>query len=128
MRGQHLRAFNSFTSPQFNLTQRGGRRFYFRERGSHRRAMSLRTLYTQTWGVAWRHLLPREEGFSSRGTLPTPMAAGLVTIYQRTGPWTRSSEQSHLVTPQNAGSAHAGRLGDALGTRRVLERRVRQRP
>jgi hypothetical protein len=83
---------------------------------------------TQTLGRGGFILLPRglEVRLVARNTASAPMAAGLVTIYQRTGSLTQIVGQDRIsFTPQNAEfSVTQGRSATLFGTRRVLERRV----
>lgn len=83
---------------------------------------------TQTLGRGGFILLPRglEVRLVARNTASAPMAAGLVTIYQRTGPLAQIVGQDRIsFTPQNAEfSVTQGRSATLFGTRRVLERRV----
>ncbi len=82
----------------------------------------------QTLGRGGFILLPRglEVRLVARNTTSSPMAAGLVTIYQRTGPLAQVVGQDRIsFTPQNAEfSVTQGRSATLFGTRRVLERRV----
>jgi hypothetical protein len=83
---------------------------------------------TQTLGRGGFILLPRglEVRLVARNTTTSPMAAGLVTIYQRTGQLSQIVGQDRIAfTPQNAEfSVTQGRSATLFGTRRVLERRV----
>ena len=83
---------------------------------------------TQTLGRGGFILLPRglEVRLVSKNTASSPMAAGLVTIYQRTGELAQIVGQDRIsFTPQNAEfSVTQGRSATVFGTRRVLERRV----
>ncbi|HEX8652269.1 MAG TPA: hypothetical protein VF708_15615 [Pyrinomonadaceae bacterium] len=82
----------------------------------------------QTLGRGGFILLPRglEVRLVARNTASSPMAAGLVTIYQRTGVLSQIVGQDRITfTPQNAEfSVTQGRSATLFGTRRVLERRV----
>jgi hypothetical protein len=82
----------------------------------------------QTLGRGGFILLPRglEVRLVARNTAGSPMAAGLVTIYQRTGPLAQVVGQDRIsFTPQNAEfSVTQGRSATLFGTRRILERRV----
>jgi hypothetical protein len=82
----------------------------------------------QTLGRGGFILLPRglEVRLVARNTASAPLAAGLVTIYQRTGALTQIVGQDRIsFTPQNAEfSVTQGRSATLFGTRRVLERRV----
>lgn len=83
---------------------------------------------TQTLGRGGFILLPRglEVRLVAKNTASSPMAAGLVTIYQRTGQLAQIVGQDRIsFTPQNAEfSVTQGRSATLFGTRRVLERRV----
>lgn len=83
---------------------------------------------TQTLGRGGFILLPRglEVRLVARNTASSPMAAGLVTIYQRTGQLSQIVGQDRIsFTPQNAEfSVTQGRSATLFGTRRVLERRA----
>lgn len=83
---------------------------------------------TQTLGRGGFILLPRglEVRLVARNTASAPMAAGLVTIYQRTGQLSQIVGQDRIsFTPQNAEfSVTQGRSATLFGTRRVLERRA----
>lgn len=83
---------------------------------------------TQTFGRGGFVLLPRglEVRLVARNTASAPMAAGLVTIYQRTLGLAQIVGQDRVAfTPQNAEfSVSQGRSATLFGTRRVLERRV----
>lgn len=83
---------------------------------------------TQTLGRGGFILLPRglEVRLVSKNSASSPMAAGLVTIYQRTGELAQIVGQDRIsFTPQNAEfSVTQGRSATLFGTRRVLERRV----
>ena len=83
---------------------------------------------TQTLGRGGFILLPRglEVRLVAKNTASSPMAAGLVTIYQRTGELAQIVGQDRIsFTPQNAEfSVTQGRSATVFGTRRVLERRV----
>jgi hypothetical protein len=83
---------------------------------------------TQTLGRGGFILLPRglEVRLVAKNTASSPMAAGLVTIYQRTGALAQIVGQDRIsFTPQNAEfSVTQGRSATLFGTRRVLERRV----
>ncbi|MBC7910452.1 MAG: hypothetical protein H7Y30_08130 [Pyrinomonadaceae bacterium] len=82
----------------------------------------------QTLGRGGFILLPRglEVRLVAKNTASAPMAAGLVTIYQRTGTLAQIVGQDRIsFTPQNAEfSITQGRSSTVFGTRRVLERRV----
>ncbi len=82
----------------------------------------------QTLGRGGFILLPRglEVRLVAKNTAGAPMAAGLVTIYQRTGPLAQVVGQDRIsFTPQNAEfSVTQGRSATLFGTRRILERRV----
>lgn len=82
----------------------------------------------QTLGRGGFILLPRglEVRLVSRNTASSPMAAGLVTIYQQTGGLAQIVGQDRIsFTPQNAEfSVTQGRSATLFGTRRILERRV----
>jgi len=82
----------------------------------------------QTVGRGGFILLPRglEVRLVARNTAGSPMAAGLVTIYQRTGPLAQVVGQDRIsFTPQTAEfSVTQGRSATLFGTRRILERRV----
>jgi hypothetical protein len=82
----------------------------------------------QTLGRGGFVLLPRglEARLVARNTAGSPMAAGLVTIYQRTDPLAQVVGQDRIsFTPQNAEfSVTQGRSATLFGTRRILERRV----
>jgi hypothetical protein len=73
-------------------------------------------------------LLPRglDVRLVSRNAASSPMAAGLVTIYQRTGALAQIVGQDRIpFTPPNAEfGVTQGRSGTLFGTRRILERRV----
>lgn len=83
---------------------------------------------TQTLGRGGFILLPRglEVRLVARNTAGAPLAAGLVTIYQRTGEVALIVGQDRIpFTPQDAEFAVTqGRSATLFGTRRVLERRV----
>lgn len=83
---------------------------------------------TQTLGRGGFILLPRglEVRLVAKNTASAPMAAGLVTIYQRTAGLAQIVGQDRIsFTPQNAEfSVTQGRSATMFGTRRVLERRV----
>jgi hypothetical protein len=83
---------------------------------------------TQTLGRGGFILLPRglEVRLVAKNTASSPLAAGLVTIYQRTGQLAQIVGQDRIsFTPQNADfSVTQGRSATLFGTRRVLERRV----
>ncbi|MGA9995354.1 MAG: hypothetical protein WBP93_08070 [Pyrinomonadaceae bacterium] len=82
----------------------------------------------QTLGRGGFILLPRglEVRLVAKNTAGSPMVAGLVTIYQRTGALSQIVGQDRIsFTPQNAEFAVTqGRSATLFGTRRVLERRV----
>ena len=82
----------------------------------------------QTLGRGGFILLPRglEVRLVAKNTASSPLAAGLVTIYQRTGGLSQIVGQDRIpFTPQNAEfSVTQGRSATLFGTRRVLERRV----
>lgn len=83
---------------------------------------------TQTLGRGGFILLPRglEVRLVAKNTASAPMAAGLVTIYQRTAGLAQIVGQDRIsFTPKNAEfSVSQGRSATLFGTRRVLERRV----
>lgn len=83
---------------------------------------------TQTLGRGGFILLPRglEVRLVAKNTASAPLAAGLVTIYQRTSGLAQIVGQDHIAfTPQNAEfSVTQGQSATLFGTRRVLERRV----
>ncbi|MEP6707506.1 MAG: hypothetical protein ABJC05_08305 [Pyrinomonadaceae bacterium] len=83
---------------------------------------------TQTLGRGGFILLPRglEVRLVAKNTATSPMPAGLITIYQRTGTLAQIVGQDRIsFTPQNAEfSVTQGRSATLFGTRRVLERRV----
>lgn len=83
---------------------------------------------TQTLGRGGFVLLPRglEVRLVAKNTASAPLAAGLVTIYQRTAGLAQIVGQDRIsFTPQNAEfSVSQGRSATLFGTRRVLERRV----
>ncbi len=83
---------------------------------------------TQTLGRGGFILLPRglEVRLVAKNTASSPLAAGLVTIYQRTGTLAQIVGQDRIsFTPQNAEfSVTQGRSATLFGTRRILERRV----
>jgi hypothetical protein len=83
---------------------------------------------TQTLGRGGFVLLPRglEVRLVAKNTASSPMPAGLVTIYQRTGTLAQIVGQDRIsFTPQNSEfSVTQGRSATLFGTRRVLERRV----
>ncbi|MGH9972228.1 MAG: hypothetical protein ACREBG_31160 [Pyrinomonadaceae bacterium] len=83
---------------------------------------------TQTLGRGGFILLPRglEVRLVAKNTATSPMAAGLVTIYQRSGALAQIVGQDRIsFTPQNAEfSVTQGRSATLFGTRRILERRV----
>jgi hypothetical protein len=82
----------------------------------------------QTLGRGGFNLLPRglEVRLVAKNASASPMAAGLITIYQRTGNLSQIVGQDRIpFTPQNAEfSVTQGRSATLFGTRRVLERRV----
>ena len=82
----------------------------------------------QTLGRGGFILLPRglEVRLVARNSASSPMAAGLVTIYQRTGTLNQIVGQDRIsFTPQNGEfSVTQGRSATVFGTRRVLDRRV----
>ena len=82
----------------------------------------------QTLGRGGFILLPRglEVRLVAKNSSGSPMAAGLVTIYQRTAALSQIVGQDRIsFTPQNAEFAVAqGRSATLFGTRRALERRV----
>jgi hypothetical protein len=82
----------------------------------------------QTLGRGGFILLPRglEVRLVAKNTASSPMPAGLVTIYQRTGTLAQIVGQDRIAfTPQNSEfSVTQGRSATLFGTRRVLERRV----
>ena len=81
----------------------------------------------QTLGRGGFILLPRglEVRLVAKNTATSPMAAGLVTIYQRTGTLSQIVGQDRIsFTPQNAEfSVTQGRSATLFGTRRILDRR-----
>jgi hypothetical protein len=81
----------------------------------------------QTLGRGGFILLPRglEVRLVAKNSANAPMAAGLVTIYQRTGTLAQIVGQDRIsFTPQNAEfSVTQGRSGTVFGTRRILDRR-----
>lgn len=83
---------------------------------------------TQTMGRGGFILLPRglEVRLVAKNTASSPMPAGLVTIYQRTGTVAQIVGQDRIAfTPQNSEfTVTQGRSATLFGTRRVLERRV----
>ncbi len=83
---------------------------------------------TQTLGRGGFILLPRglEVRLVSKNSAASPMAAGLVTIYQRTGTLSQIVGQDRIsFTPQNSEfSVTQGRSATVFGTRRILDRRV----
>ena len=83
---------------------------------------------TQTLGRGGFILLPRglEVRLVAKNTASAPLAAGLVTIYQRTGELAQIVGQDNIAfTPQSAEfSVSQGRSATLFGTRRILERRV----
>lgn len=84
---------------------------------------------TQTLGRGGFILLPRglEVRLVAKNTASAPLAAGLVTIYQRTtvGLAQIVGQDRIQFTPQNSEfSVAQGRSATLFGTRRVLERRV----
>jgi hypothetical protein len=86
------------------------------------------TYEAQTLGRGGFILLPRglEVRLVAKNTASSPMPAGLVTIYQRTGTLAQIVGQDRIAfTPQNSEfSVTQGRSATLFGTRRVLERRV----
>ena len=78
----------------------------------------------QTLGRGGFILLPRglEVRLVARNSASSPMAAGLVTIYQRTGTLNQIVGQDRLsFTPQNSEfSVTQGRSATVFGTRRIL--------
>ena len=80
----------------------------------------------QTLGRGGFILLPRglEVRLVAKNTASSPMAAGLVTIYQRSGTISQIVGQDRIsFTPQNAEfSVTQGRSATLFGTRRVLDR------
>ena len=83
---------------------------------------------TQTLGRGGFILLPRglEVRLVAKNTAGAPMAAGLVTIYQRQGPLSQIVGQDRIAfIPQNGEfSVSQGLSATLFGTRRVIERRV----
>jgi len=83
---------------------------------------------TQTLGRGGFILLPRglDVRLVAKNAAGSPMPAGLVTIYQRTGTLAQVVGQDRIsFTPQNAEfSVTQGRSATLFGTRRILERRV----
>jgi hypothetical protein len=86
------------------------------------------TYEVQTLGRGGFILLPRglDVRLVAKNTASAPMAAGLVTIYQRTGAIAQVVGQDRIpYTPQNSEfTVNQGRSATLFGTRRVLERRV----
>lgn len=86
------------------------------------------TYEAQTLGRGGFILLPRglEVRLVAKNTASSPMPAGLVTIYQRTGTLAQIVGQDRIAfTPQNSEfSVTQGRSATLFGTRQVLERRV----
>jgi hypothetical protein len=86
------------------------------------------TYEAQTLGRGGFILLPRglEVRLVAKNSASSPMAAGLVTIYQRTGELAQVVGQDRIpFTPQNMEfSVTQGRSATLFGTRRILERRV----
>ena len=86
------------------------------------------TYEAQTLGRGGFILLPRglEVRLVAKNTASSPMPAGLVTIYQRTGTLAQIVGQDRIAfTPQNSEfSVTQGRSATLFGTRRVLDRRV----
>jgi hypothetical protein len=82
----------------------------------------------QTLGRGGFILLPRglEVRLVAKNSATSPMAAGLVTIYQRTGTLNQIVGQDRIsFTPQNSEfSVTQGRSATVFGTRRILDRRV----
>lgn len=128
-----LSAFNRFTLGQnINLNANALiSRFSIFQRA--RLAITQRNVFentyeTQTLGRGGFILLPRglEVRLVAKNTANSPMPAGLVTIYQRTGALAQIVGQDRIsFTPQNAEfSVTQGRSATLFGTRRVLERRV----
>jgi hypothetical protein len=83
---------------------------------------------TQTLGRGGFVVLPRglEVRIVAKNTASAPLAAGLVTIYQRTGGLSQVVGQDRIPFTPQAGefSVTQGRSATLFGTRRVLERRV----
>jgi hypothetical protein len=128
-----LSAFNRFTLGQnINLNANALiNRFSIFQRA--RLAITQRNVFentheTQTLGRGGFILLPRglEVRLVAKNTASSPMPAGLVTIYQRTGTLAQIVGQDRIsFTPQNAEfSVTQGRSATLFGTRRVLDRRV----
>jgi hypothetical protein len=128
-----LSAFNRFTLGQnINLNANAViSRFSIFQRA--RLAIVQRNVFenshdVQTFGRGGFILLPRglEVRLVAKNTAGSPMPAGLVTIYQRTGSLAQIVGQDRIsFTPQNAEfSVTQGRSATLFGTRRVLERRV----
>ena len=82
----------------------------------------------QTVGRGGFILLPRglEVRLVAKNTTSAPLAAGLVTIYQRTPELSQIVGQDRIAfTPQNGEfTVTQGRSATMFGTRRILERRV----
>jgi hypothetical protein len=82
----------------------------------------------QTLGRGGFILLPRglEVRLVARNSASSPMAAGMVTIYQRTGTLNQIVGQDRIsFTPQNGEfSVTQGRSATVFGTRRILDRHV----
>ncbi len=82
----------------------------------------------QTLGRGGFILLPRglEVRLVAKNTTSAPMAAGLVTIYQRQGSLSQIVGQDRIsfVPPNGEFSVSQGLSATLFGTRRVLERRV----
>jgi hypothetical protein len=83
---------------------------------------------TQTFGRGDFILLPRglEVRLVAKNTASAPMAAGLVTIYQRQGPLSQIVGQDRIAfTPQNSEfTVSQGLSAVIFGTRRILEHRA----
>jgi hypothetical protein len=86
------------------------------------------TYEAQTLGRGGFILLPRglEVRLVAKNSASSPMAAGLITIYQQTDTLAQIVGQDRIpFTPQNAEfSVTQGRSATVFGTRRVLDRRV----
>jgi hypothetical protein len=86
------------------------------------------TYDAQTMGRGGFILLPRglEVRLVLKNSAGAPMAAGLVTMYQREGPISQIVGQDRIgfVPPNGEFSLSQGRSATIFGTRRVLERRV----
>ena len=128
-----LSAFNRFTlGNNINLTANAViSRFPIFQRAKLsiiQRNVFENTYEAQTLGRGGFILLPRglEVRLVAKNTAGAPMAAGLVTIYQRQGTLSQIVGQDRIAfVPQNGEfSVTQGRSATLFGTRRVLERRV----